>query len=78
MKRVRIGCGTAFLIMTIAIIVLVAIEWHKVGCTVWALVAQSIMYSVCSFGIWWTIDEFLAEWQERYEDDIHYGPQEEK
>ena len=72
MKRVRIALGIISLIITIACIVLVAIEWNKIGCSVWGLIAESVMYSVCAFVVWYTIDDFLAGIQHREEDDEIY------
>ena len=69
MKRVRIVFGILCLIATIAVIALVCHQWYIQGCRWYSLIAATIFYSVCAFGIWWTIDEFLAYIQEQEEDN---------
>jgi len=78
MKRLRIGFGIICAIFAIAIMAAVCYQWHSQGCGWLSLIAGCIFYLVCSFGIWYTIDQFLADIQHRVDDDIYYRPQDEE
>lgn len=76
MKRLRISFGILCLIVTIAVIVAVCIQWHKQGCE-WISMASAILfYSTCALGIWFTIDKYFAGIQRHNEEDEYYGKEE--
>ena len=75
MKKIRIICGCLAAMLTLAVIISVCFQWYDQGCDWWSLFAAICFYSVCSYGLWYSIDQVLADIQRREEEDIYYGPQ---
>ena len=52
---------TAWVVVSLALIAFVCVEWHKQGCGVWSLVAAISFYGVLSAGLMIAVDDMIKE-----------------
>ena len=50
---------TAWAVVSLALIALVCVEWHKQGCGVWSLVAAISFYGVLSAGLMVAVEDVI-------------------
>ena len=52
---------TAWAAVSLSLIALVCVEWHRQGCGVWSLVAAISFYGVLSAGLLIAVDDMIKE-----------------
>ena len=50
---------TVWAVVSLALIALVCVEWHKQGCGVWSLVAAVSFYGVLSAGFMMAVEDVI-------------------
>ena len=51
----------AWAVVSLALIALVCVEWHRQGCGVWSLVAAVSFYGVLSAGLMIAVEDVIKE-----------------